>query len=113
MLRAGSHGHHRWGMRRRRLGTGKDHTIVVLHKKRGVIMKVTSEKDLKTLGAQARKKMSDTALRIQVGSCTCGLARRADLLRKALEAEVQKQGLTADIVEVGCNGMCYQEPIVD
>lgn len=76
-------------------------------------MKVTSEKDLKTLGTQARKKMSDAALRIQVGTSTCGLARRADLVKKALEAELHKQGLNADIVEVGCNGMCYQEPIVD
>ena len=76
-------------------------------------MKVTNAKDLKTLGTQARKRMSDAALRIQVGTSTCGLARRADLVKKALEAEVQKQDLKADIVEVGCNGMCYQEPVVD
>jgi NADH:ubiquinone oxidoreductase subunit F (NADH-binding)/(2Fe-2S) ferredoxin len=76
-------------------------------------MKVTNEKDLKALGTQAGKKMSEAALRIQVGTSTCGLSRRADLLKKALEAEVKKQGLAADIVEVGCNGMCYQEPIVD
>ena len=76
-------------------------------------MKVKSERDLKTLGTKARKHMSDEGLRIQVGTSTCGLARRADLLKKALEAEVAKQGIAAHIVEVGCNGMCYQEPIVD
>jgi len=38
-------------------------------------MKVTNEKDLKALGTQARKKMSEAALRIQVGTSTCGLSR--------------------------------------
>ena len=76
-------------------------------------MKIKSESDLKKIGVKTRKGLVSSEVRIQVGTSTCGLAKGAHLLKKALEAEVKEQGLNAQIVDVGCNGMCHQEPIVD
>jgi NADH:ubiquinone oxidoreductase subunit F (NADH-binding)/(2Fe-2S) ferredoxin len=76
-------------------------------------MKIKSESDLKKIGDKARETLISSAVRIHVGTSTCGLARKANLLKEALEAEIKKQNLKAQVVEVGCNGMCYQEPIVD
>ncbi len=76
-------------------------------------MKIKSESDLKKIGDKTRKGLVSSEVRIQVGTSTCGLAKGAHLLKKALEAEVKEQGLKAQIVDVGCNGMCHQEPIVD
>ena len=76
-------------------------------------MKIKSESDLKKIGDKTRKGLVSSEVRIQVGTSTCGLAKGAHLLKDALEAEVKEQGLKAQIVDVGCNGMCHQEPIVD
>ena len=76
-------------------------------------MKIKSEGDLKKISEKGNKTLLPSEVRIQVGAATCGLAKRAKALKEALESEVKKQKLKAKIVEVGCNGMCYQEPIVD
>ena len=76
-------------------------------------MKIKSESDLKKIGDKTKKGLVSSEVRIQVGTSTCGLAKGAHLLKDALEAEVKEQGLKAQIVDVGCNGMCHQEPIVD
>ncbi len=76
-------------------------------------MKIKSGSDLKKIGEKTRKDLVSSEVRIQVGTSTCGLAKGAHLLKDALEAEIKEQGLKAQIVDVGCNGMCHQEPIVD
>ncbi len=76
-------------------------------------MKIKSEGDLKKLSATAKEKLVPSEVRIQVGAATCGLAKRAKALKDVIESEVKRQKLKATIVEVGCNGMCYQEPIVE
>ena len=76
-------------------------------------MKIKSESDLKKIGDKTKEGLVSSEVRIQVGTSTCGLAKGAHLLKDALEAEVKEQGLKAQIVDVGCNGMCHQEPIVD
>lgn len=76
-------------------------------------MKIKSEADLKKIGENGKKTLLPSDVRIQVGTATCGLAKRANTIKDALESEVKKQKLKATVVEVGCNGMCYQEPIVD
>lgn len=76
-------------------------------------MKINTEADLKKIGENGKKTLLPSDVRIQVGAATCGLAKRAKALTEALASEVKKQKLKATIVEVGCNGMCYQEPIVD
>jgi NADH:ubiquinone oxidoreductase subunit F (NADH-binding)/(2Fe-2S) ferredoxin len=76
-------------------------------------MKIKNEGDLKKIREKGKNALLPSVVRIQVGAATCGLAKRAKALKEALEAEVKKQKLKAEIVEVGCNGMCYQEPMVD
>jgi NADH:ubiquinone oxidoreductase subunit F (NADH-binding)/(2Fe-2S) ferredoxin len=76
-------------------------------------MKIKSESDLKKLSDTAKEKLVPSEVRIQVGAATCGLAKRAKALKDVIESEVKRQKLKATIVEVGCNGMCYQEPIVE
>ena len=49
---------------------------------------------------------------ILVGDATCGRAAGALGVLKALKAEVKKQGIDCPIIEVGCMGHCYAEPLV-
>jgi len=76
-------------------------------------MKIKSESDLKEISDEAKRKLLASELRIQVGAASCGLAKRAKALKEILESEVKRQKVNAKIIEVGCNGMCYQEPIVE
>ena len=48
-----------------------------------------------------------------VGTGTCGLGAGADATLSAVRAFVNERGLEADVVEVGCVGLCAVEPIVD
>ena len=47
-----------------------------------------------------------------VGAATCGRAAGALGVLRAIKAELKKQGLDCPVVEVGCMGHCYAEPIV-
>lgn len=76
-------------------------------------MKIKSGSDLNKISEEAKRELLPSEVRIQVGAATCGLAKRAKVLKETLESEVKRQKLKARIVEVGCNGICYQEPIVD
>lgn len=51
--------------------------------------------------------------RILVGMGTCGKAAGADDILATLEAELAASGLAADIVEVGCIGLCFAEPLIE
>ncbi|CBE67915.1 Putative dehydrogenase, similar to gamma (5') and beta (3') subunits of formate dehydrogenase and to nuoE and nuoF of NADH dehydrogenase (fdhB2/C2) [Candidatus Methylomirabilis oxygeniifera] len=52
-------------------------------------------------------------LRLVVGAGSCSESVGADLLMDRLTEEVKRQGLSATVVEGGCNGMCYAAPIVE
>ena len=49
---------------------------------------------------------------IMVGTATCGRAAGALEVLQAIRDAVKKQNLDCHIVEVGCLGHCYAEPIV-
>ncbi len=49
---------------------------------------------------------------IMVGAATCGRAAGALEVLRAIRDEVKKQNLDCSLVEVGCMGHCYAEPIV-
>jgi NADH-quinone oxidoreductase subunit F len=51
--------------------------------------------------------------RILVGSATCGRASGALSVMEAIREELQQQGLEANILEVGCIGTCYIEPVIN
>ncbi|MGB4782395.1 NAD(P)H-dependent oxidoreductase subunit E [Candidatus Methylomirabilis sp.] len=54
-----------------------------------------------------------SALRLIVGVGSCSESVGADRLMDRLAEEVERQGLSATVVEGGCNGMCYAAPVVE
>ncbi len=51
--------------------------------------------------------------KIFVGCGTCGLGAGAGKTLKAIHAYLNEKNVDADVVEVGCIGLCVSEPIVD
>ncbi len=51
--------------------------------------------------------------RILIGTGTCGIAAGAEDILKTLRGELDKNGLEADIIQVGCIGLCYAEPLIE
>ena len=50
---------------------------------------------------------------IRVGTALCGQAAGAEQVADAIEAELEQQGLKAQVSRVGCLGLCFAEPLVD
>jgi NADH-quinone oxidoreductase subunit F len=50
---------------------------------------------------------------ILVGLATCGMAAGANGVLKAIHSELASRNIQANIIPVGCIGICYLEPIVD
>lgn len=50
---------------------------------------------------------------ILVGLATCGMAAGANAVLKAIEDELARQNIQANVIPIGCIGLCYLEPIVD
>ena len=51
--------------------------------------------------------------RIYVGTATCGRSSGALEVLERIRAELKKRKIAAEIIEVGCIGSCYLEPLVD
>lgn len=49
---------------------------------------------------------------IMVGNATCGRSAGASSLIKRLNSKVLSKNIECKVIEVGCIGMCYQEPVV-
>ncbi len=62
--------------------------------------------------ARLKREVIDTPV-IYVGAGTCGLGAGADKTIKKIEKYIKKNGLNAEIIEVGCIGLCSAEPLVD
>ena len=52
-------------------------------------------------------------LRILIGTGTCGVAAGADEILTTLRRELDSSQLEADIIQVGCIGLCYAEPLME
>ncbi len=50
---------------------------------------------------------------IHVGAGTCGLGAGADKTLAVLNGHLAANRISADVVEVGCIGLCSEEPIID
>ena len=50
---------------------------------------------------------------IYVGTGTCGLGAGAGKTLAAIRAWAEEGAVEADIIEVGCIGLCVEEPLVD
>ena len=51
--------------------------------------------------------------RIFIGAATCGRAAGAMTTLDAIKSELAKHNIEATIIQVGCIGLCYAEPLVD
>ncbi len=51
--------------------------------------------------------------RILVGAATCGRAAGAEAVLAAIDRELKQRNIDAIVVQVGCIGLCYAEPLVD
>jgi len=51
--------------------------------------------------------------RILIGMGTCGMAAGAEDILDALGKELASNKIEADIIQVGCIGLCYAEPLVE
>jgi NADH-quinone oxidoreductase subunit F len=50
---------------------------------------------------------------IYIGCATCGLAAGAGDLMDVIEEELDRLGVKAHVIPVGCIGMCFAEPLLD
>ncbi|MEJ2108519.1 MAG: NADH-quinone oxidoreductase subunit NuoF [Acidobacteriota bacterium] len=57
-------------------------------------------------------QQSDNPL-IVIGAATCGRSAGALGVKKTFEEELEKRNISANIIEVGCLGPCYAEPLVN
>ncbi|MCK9151984.1 NADH-ubiquinone oxidoreductase-F iron-sulfur binding region domain-containing protein [Methanobacterium alcaliphilum] len=49
---------------------------------------------------------------VLIGSATCGNSAGAQIAQKIIKEELEKAEYDCDIVDVGCIGLCYVEPII-
>jgi len=49
---------------------------------------------------------------ILIGSATCGKSAGAHEVEAVFKTELEKQEVFAEVIEVGCIGLCYLEPVV-
>lgn len=78
--------------------------------------KLTSLEELRRLKEQAQREIKvrgDTGTRITVGMGTCGIAAGARDVMHAILKELESRNIEANVVTVGCVGLCAQEPLVD
>jgi NADH:ubiquinone oxidoreductase subunit F (NADH-binding)/(2Fe-2S) ferredoxin len=76
-------------------------------------MKVSGKKDLQKLQKDGMAALFPDSTRIMVGMATCCLAKGSAEVMSALQDEVKRQGLKAQVVPVGCIGLCCQEPTIE
>jgi len=57
--------------------------------------------------------MKPSTVEIRIGLGSCGVASGGESVRDALQSEAQRAGARAVVKAVGCNGMCYREPLVE
>jgi NADP-reducing hydrogenase subunit HndB len=70
-------------------------------------------KNEERIAIRALKKPSENVSEITIGTATCGIAAGAKETADAIREELKQQGMdNVKVVEVGCIGYCYHEPIV-
>lgn len=59
-----------------------------------------------------KERWSGRIPKIFIGSATCGISVGALEVSQAFEEALKRQGLQAEMVKVGCLGICFAEPLV-
>ncbi len=77
--------------------------------------KIKSLEELRKLREEAIKSMKvreSTSTKITVGMGTCGIAAGAREVMHAILDELEKRKIDANVITVGCIGLCAEEPLV-
>lgn len=77
---------------------------------------ITSIDELKKLQEKARADITDredNKTTIILGMGTCGIAAGANEVAAEVRSELKKHKIKAEVVSVGCIGMCHNEPLID
>ena len=73
-----------------------------------------SFEEIKREAASHWKAMQNSSRpHILIGTATCGMAAGAEDILQALGKELEKNNIKADIMQVGCIGLCYAEPLIE
>ena len=62
--------------------------------------------------ATAWEMLNTESTLITVGNATCGRSAGSIEVKKAIQNEAAAHGIECNVIEVGCVGLCYMEPIV-
>lgn len=70
-------------------------------------------KSQKTIKNKPRASNLEPRARIIIGLGTCGIAAGALEVKKCLEADLKHKGISAQVGQTGCIGMCFDEVLVE
>jgi len=76
-------------------------------------MIIESPERLTEIRENARRAILDGGTKVFVGTATCGAATGARKVVEAMRDYASAQKLDIRIIETGCKGACYLEPLVD
>jgi len=71
------------------------------------------QKIKKQANAEWQAMQTSNRTRISIGMGTCGIAAGAEEILQTLRDELEVNSLEADIIQVGCIGLCYAEPLIE
>ena len=82
------------------------------------MVKVTSLNDLIRLketiaSKKAEMENDDDVVLIKVGMATCGIASGAKEIMKFIVEECEQQAIDVRVMQTGCIGYCYAEPVIE
>jgi len=77
----------------------------------------TATERYQAIKEQAEQRVASTTsadqIKILIGLGTCGIAAGGQATLQALEDKLAAEKIEAEIIKVGCIGMCFNEPLVD
>ena len=68
--------------------------------------------ELRTVAESEWQSLTGERLRVLVGNATCGRSAGSEKVLAALHKAVEDGTLDCEVLEVGCIGLCYVEPLV-
>jgi len=76
-------------------------------------MKISSISNLDKMAREGEEILYNKCPQLIFGLGTCGIAAGGLPLKKFAEGYIDEKSINADIISVGCIGMCHAEPLVD
>ena len=78
-----------------------------------VLMSIDELRELREKARVEKADREETKTTIILGMGTCGIAAGANEVAAEVQAELKKHKIEAEVINVGCIGMCHKEPLLD